>query len=57
MSVGKEYTEQSIHMNKTIWTLEKKKEREDEFHNVRIKRHKLCSLWYIIRVIKGRTVE
>jgi len=31
-----------------------KKEPEDEFHNEMLR--KLCSLSYIIRVIKGRTV-
>jgi hypothetical protein len=34
--------------------LTKKKEHEDEFHNEKL--NKLCSLSYIIRVIKGRTV-
>jgi len=34
--------------------LRKNKEREDEFQNEKLR--KLCSLLYIIRVIKGRTV-
>jgi hypothetical protein len=34
--------------------LRKNKEHEDEFHTEKL--HKLCSLSYVIRVIKGRTV-